>query len=81
MDPWKIWVHGLGSAFIGGGASGVVAAQAAMGIAPNTFNYSSGLGKMLRLGGVVFLISGALSAFGYLKTSPLPSEDEKGDTK
>jgi len=70
---WKAWIHGLGAAFIGGGASGLVAAQAAAGISPNDFNYSTGLGKMAKLALSVFVVSGALSAFAYLKQSPLPA--------
>ena len=69
---WRTWLHGLGAAFIGGGASGIVAAQTAMGIAPDTFNYASGLAKMAKLAGIVFLVSGGLSAAAYLKQSPLP---------
>jgi len=75
----RIWLHGLIAAFIGGGSSAVTAGAAAMGIDPNTFNFSTGLGKIFKLIGLVFLMAGAMSAFGYLKNFPLPPEN--GDSK
>jgi hypothetical protein len=67
------WFHGLAAAFIGGGASGVSASVAAIGIDPATFNLSGGLLNVAKLAGTVFVVSGALSAFGYLKQSPIPN--------
>ena len=75
-ESTRVWLHGLAAAFIGGGASAVTAVAAAMGVAPDTFNFSSGFGKMAKLTGLVFLMAGAMAAFGYLKQSPLPPLDE-----
>jgi hypothetical protein len=70
---WKTWLHGLGSAFVGGGANVV----ATMAIDPEDFNISAGMHKVLTL----WLASGLISAALYLKQSPLPqlSQGEKPD--
>lgn len=70
---WQQWVYGLGAAFIGGGAGAITASQVAMGIAPNTFNYSSGIGNMAKMAAITFVVQGGLMAFAYLKQSPLPA--------
>lgn len=71
------WLYGLGSAAIGGGASAVTSGLASMGIAPDKFNMTnmSGLGHLLELMFVNFIISGLLSMMFYLRQSPLPPED------
>lgn len=61
---WKPWLHGLFSAFIGGGASAV----SAMVIDPATFNISDGFGNMLSL----WAVNGIVSVAFYLKQSPMP---------
>lgn len=61
---WKPWLHGLGSAFIGGGASAVSASI----IDPATFNIGDGFGNMLSL----WAVNGLVGAAFYLKQSPLP---------
>jgi len=61
---WKPWLHGLGSAFIGGGASAI----SAMVIAPAQFNLGDGFENMMRL----WAVNGITSAALYLKQSPLP---------
>lgn len=65
----KVWLHGLASAFIGGGASAITADQGLilaqrMGLDVVTLNLTEV--------GVVFLSSGMVSAAMYLKQSPLP---------
>ena len=61
---WQPWLHGLGSAFIGGGASAV----SAMVIAPERFNLAEGFESMMQM----WAVSGIISAALYLKQSPLP---------
>lgn len=61
---WRVWLHGLIAAFIGGGANAIAAAA----IAPDEFNLNTGLRKL----GILFLVSGILNAAGYLKQSPVP---------
>lgn len=70
------WLYGLGSAMIGGGSAAVVSGFTAMGFDPEKFNLtnSSGIIHLLGLTAVNFFFSGILSAFFYLKQSPLPPE-------
>ena len=68
------WVHGLAAAFIGGGASAVTGGITVSGIAPNQFNFGAQLGAMGKLMLALFVVNGAMSAFAYLKQSPLPTE-------
>lgn len=70
------WLYGLGSAMIGGGSSAVVSGVTSMGFAPDKFNLSSSAGFWHLIGLMVanFVVSGVLSAFFYLRQSPLPPE-------
>lgn len=75
---WKAWIHGLGSAFIGGGANVV----ATMVIDPDDFNITNG--GISRIG-ALWMASGIVSAALYLKQSPLPrlqgeTNANEGDT-
>ena len=76
------WIHGLVSAFIGGGASAVTASFSAAVIAPDRFNLAAGLGNMLKMMGACFAINGILTVMAYFKQSPLPpdSPDEDENT-
>jgi hypothetical protein len=67
---WSLWVYGLLSGAIGGGANAVYAAFGAMVIDPHDFAFGSA--KSFQLMGWVFLFSAAMSAFLYLKQKPLP---------
>lgn len=67
---WRNWLHGLGSAFIGGGANVI----ATMVIDPEDFNVQNGIPKIMSL----WVASGITSAILYLKQSPLPVL-EKGE--
>lgn len=69
------WIHGLGAAFIGGGAGAITAAVAANLIKPDAFNLSGNLKSTLLLMGSCFIINGLLNSFSYLKQSPLPPDD------
>lgn len=70
---WRQWSYGLGAAFIGGGAGAITSSQVAMGIAPDRFNYSNGIGNMAKMAALTFIVQGALMALAYLKQSPLPA--------
>jgi hypothetical protein len=63
MKDWRMWLHGLISAIIGGISTSIVA----MWVAPDTFNFSD-LEKL----GQLALGSGLINAAMYLKQSPLP---------
>ena len=62
------WLHGLGAAFIGGGANAVTV----MAIDPMKFNLQEGWKNLV----TAFLVSGIVNAAFFLKQSPLPPEDE-----
>lgn len=64
MNDWKVWIKGLISAGIGGGAT----AFSTMVVAPETFNFQEGLTKTAAVAGVSAIVSVA----NYLKQSPLP---------
>lgn len=70
------WLYGLGSAAIGGGSAAVVSGVTAMGIAPDKFNLTnaSGFLHLIEMVLINFIFSGVLSAFFYLRQSPLPPE-------
>jgi len=70
------WLYGLASATIGGGSAAIVSGVTSMGFDPDKFNLTnvSGVFHLLGLMAVNFLFSGILSAFFYLKQSPLPPE-------
>ncbi len=61
---WRLWVHGLCSAFIGGAAHAVTI----MVIDPMQFNFQDGIYKL----GTVSLVSAIVATALYLKQSPLP---------
>lgn len=74
MRNWRVWLHGLLAAFIGGGASAVTAGVVAPAILPQSLNFHGQIVPLLQLCGALFLVNGLLSAFAYLKQSPLPEE-------
>jgi len=76
----KHWLHGLAAAFIGGGSSAVSAGFSAVMMDPTKFNLSTGMLDTLKMMLVTFFISGAITAFAYLKQSPIPPEDENSST-
>ncbi len=61
---WKKWVKGLISAIIGGAANSITVSL----VAPETFNFQDGLGKL----GAVAAASAIVAAAMYLKKSPVP---------
>lgn len=58
------WLKGILSAAIGGAANGI----ASIAIAPETFNITTGLNKLLMIVG----FGAVLAVANYLKQSPLP---------
>jgi len=63
---WKVWLHSLAAAAIGGAAAAVGAAYTS----PDTFNFSTAGLKHL---GVVALFGGGVPVLALLKQSPLPT--------
>ena len=77
---WAGWIYGLFAALIGGGAGSVAATVGAMGLAPGQFGVAGSAGwSSLKLMGFTFLFTGAISAFAFLKQSPLPPKEEETD--
>ena len=69
---WGVWVYGLIAGFVGGGAGAVSTGFANMFVDPDHFNLKHPrlvIESMLTM----FVVSGFLSVFAYLKQSPLPS--------
>lgn len=62
---WKLWLKGLASAAIGGGATAI----STMIVAPDQFNLQEGIGKVAAVAAVSALVAVA----NYLKQSPLPN--------
>lgn len=67
---WGNWFYGLISGIIGGGASAVTSGISVSMIDPK--DWSIGSAKFFTLCGIVFLANGMLSAFFFLKQTPLP---------
>ena len=63
-----VWLHGLGAAIITGAASALTASA----VAPETFNFGSGLKKLA----ILAAVNGITGAAAYLKNSPLPPIEE-----
>jgi hypothetical protein len=72
MLSWKVWAKGIAAAVIGGGASAVAAAVTAPGIVSGT---RGSWMVLLRMSAV----AAVLNAAAYLKKSPLPANEEKGE--
>ena len=70
-DP-LVWLAGLLSAFLSGGAGAVTAGISAIAIAPDKFNLQDGLKHTLTLMGTNFLVAGLFGFFTRLQKSPLP---------
>lgn len=68
------WLHGLFGALIGGGASAAASGIVLPMMKPEAFNFHAELIPMLENMLAMFAVSGLLSAFLYLKQSPLPAE-------
>jgi hypothetical protein len=69
---WKVWAKGIAAAVIGGSASAVAAAVTAPGIMNGT---RGSWMVLLRMSAVAAVVNAA----AYLKKSPLPAGDEKGE--
>lgn len=74
---WSVWLYGLISGFIGGGASAVTSAIVMPNIDPQDFNFSTGMHKMLITMVSFFVVHGVLVAMAYLAKSPLPAQELK----
>ena len=69
---FRIWIHGLGAAFIGGGAGAVTSSFIVTQMAPSVFNFGSGFNPLMKLVAGTFFVNGLLATAAYLAKSPLP---------
>ena len=67
---FDLWLYGLWSAFVGGGAGAI-----GSGVAASTMNLTKSPHDTLVLMGWTFLITGIISAAAYLKEHPAPQWD------
>lgn len=72
----RLWLRGLAAALITGGSSGVTSALGANLVAPESFNLTDGIGRMLALALMVAAVSAVNGVAAYLKQSPLPPAEE-----
>ena len=68
----RIWLRGLISAFISGGAGAFAGGSAAAMIDPNKFNLGGGLEDLTKMVVAMFVVTGLVHVFGFLQQSPLP---------
>ena len=73
---WGLWLYGLVSGFIGGGAAAVTASVVLPALDAKDFNFSGGLHRLLVAIGSFFLVHGILMAMAYLAKSPLPQPEK-----
>ena len=74
---WKSWLYGLGAGAIGGGANAVIGGVTINVVDPVRFNTEAGAFWQIVV--TLFLANAALSAFLFLKQSPLPPVIEVDD--
>ncbi len=70
----RIWLKGILAAWVSGAAGGIMTGLAAVGIDPQHFNLSAGIGATLRIGVAAGLINAVIGVAAYLQKSPLPEE-------
>ena len=73
---WDKWIYGLASGFIGGGASAVVCSGMAAILAPDKFSPATDFKNFMILASTTFLANGLMSAFFFLRQSPLPPRED-----
>jgi hypothetical protein len=68
------WVLGIFRSFVSGGSSAVVSGFAAIGIAPDRFNFADGMGKTFKMMGVMFLFVGIYRMCEFLALHGAPDK-------
>jgi hypothetical protein len=69
---WRLWLYGLGSAFIGGGSTALSTGATVSVIDPEKFNLSNPRPLFIAMV-ITFVASGLTPFFAYLKQHPLPA--------
>lgn len=73
---WGLWLYGLVSGFIGGGAGAITSGFAGIYTDPEHFSPAHGFRHLFTLMGITFLFSGGMTTAAYLAKSPLPQARE-----
>lgn len=69
------WFHGLAATFIGGASGAISSGLALMVVVPEKFGLGPNLWLTIKTTAILGLITGAQTAFAYLKQAPLPEWD------
>jgi hypothetical protein len=75
----RLWIRSILAAIISGGAGGIVTAFSAIGIAPEVFNMTQGIGKTMQIGLLAMGFHGLLGVALFLQKSPLPEDEDKAN--
>jgi hypothetical protein len=75
---WATWLMGLWRSTVQGGAGAVVSGLATIGIDPDHFNLTTGLGDVFKMIGTVFLVMGVIHMFVFLQTHGAPEAITSG---
>lgn len=76
VTAWRPWIRGLLTTVISGVAHSIIGALSAIGIAPETFNFSGGLHKLIEITLLTGAASAVVSLMTFLQKSPIPEEIE-----
>ena len=74
LGTTEVWLKGIAAAGVSGAAGGLLNGLSAIGIKPDVFNLSQGMGSTLKLAGISALISAIIGVSNYLKDSPIPKQ-------
>lgn len=77
---WSAWLYGLGSGFIGGGASAVTSGVVVSAM-DKSGQFVLGGKESIELMLTCFVVNGVFSAFFYLKQHPLPDRTELDENR
>lgn len=76
----ELWLRGILAAAIAGAAGGILTGFAAMGIAPDRFNFNTGASQMWHMTMAAAAINAVIGVAAYLQKSPLPPMNGDYDT-
>ena len=72
MTKAEMWLRGAIAAAVSGAAGGVLTGFAAIGVDPQHFNLSQGMGMTMKIALAAALINGVIGLAAYLQKSPVP---------
>lgn len=75
LKNFELWARGILAAVISGGAGGVLTGFAAVGIKPDVFNLTAGMGNTFKMAAAAALVNAVIGVAAYLQKSPLPNPE------